>query len=592
MASKEASLLLRIKTAGAEALEGVRSAIESIGEYAVEAFTAISGLLVKSIAEYQQQEQAVNSLNRALVNSGLYSKEVSDAYIKQSEALAQLTLFGDDQILQAQSQFSMQARGIQLTQEQTRAILDFAQAQGIDAAQAAEVVGKSVGTATNALSRYGIEVNKNATEAQKLDQVMAGLNAKFGGQASAATQGLGSITQLNKAVGELFESIGAKLAPQVSYLAKVLTDVTTNIGSSTPTLDAFANAFNFIAKAAMGVSFVVQSVSTLIAGALGNAAAVIEMVLEGKFSQAYDAATSRSQDFYTELGSLADQYAEKMRGLDEADKVAQEQKLQQDLTMQREALAQKAIVAQEARDAARILELEQSIKEQEEDIALIGAKEAQKNEVLLQSAQKRVQDAQTEKDKIAALNDVHRLNEEKKEIKLAEFRKKQNELSLQGYSQFAGGLAALSNSSTKELAAIGKAGAISKATIDAYLAIQNALANVPFPANIAAAAGIGVSAFANVSKIAGVQLAEGGIVQPRPGGIQATIGEAGQAEAVIPLDRAGEFGLGGGGGNTINFYGPVMGDESQAREFAKAVDKELLKLRRNNESVSFDSGVI
>jgi hypothetical protein len=47
----------------------------------------------------------------------------------------------------------------------------------------------------------------------------------------------------------------------------------------------------------------------------------------------------------------------------------------------------------------------------------------------------------------------------------------------------------------------------------------------------------------------GLRLAEGGIVMPRPGGVQATIAEAGQAEAVIPLDRLGKM---GGGGSTFN----------------------------------------
>jgi hypothetical protein len=98
---------------------------------------------------------------------------------------------------------------------------------------------------------------------------------------------------------------------------------------------------------------------------------------------------------------------------------------------------------------------------------------------------------------------------------------------------------------------------------------------------------------AQAANVMGIQLAEGGIVMPRPGGTQATIGEAGQAEAVIPLDRAGEFGLGGGGTNiTLIVNGGMLGSDTEAREFAMAIDKELLKLRRNNESVSFDSGVI
>jgi phage-related protein len=51
----------------------------------------------------------------------------------------------------------------------------------------------------------------------------------------------------------------------------------------------------------------------------------------------------------------------------------------------------------------------------------------------------------------------------------------------------------------------------------------------------------------------GVKLAEGGIVPARMGGTLATIGEGGQAEAVIPLDRFDDIvGKRGGGGIVIN----------------------------------------
>lgn len=52
----------------------------------------------------------------------------------------------------------------------------------------------------------------------------------------------------------------------------------------------------------------------------------------------------------------------------------------------------------------------------------------------------------------------------------------------------------------------------------------------------------------------GIKLAEGGIVMPRAGGTQAIIGEAGQAEAVIPLEKMSQvLGFNGGGSNiTIN----------------------------------------
>lgn len=46
------------------------------------------------------------------------------------------------------------------------------------------------------------------------------------------------------------------------------------------------------------------------------------------------------------------------------------------------------------------------------------------------------------------------------------------------------------------------------------------------------------------------KLAEGGIVMPRPGGVPVTVAEAGQAEAIIPLDKLGS--MGGGVKVTVN----------------------------------------
>lgn len=56
--------------------------------------------------------------------------------------------------------------------------------------------------------------------------------------------------------------------------------------------------------------------------------------------------------------------------------------------------------------------------------------------------------------------------------------------------------------------------------------------------------GYGNPAFANMPR-----MAEGGIVMPSPGGSIVNVAEAGQAEAIIPLDRFGGF----GGGTTNNY---------------------------------------
>lgn len=76
---------------------------------------------------------------------------------------------------------------------------------------------------------------------------------------------------------------------------------------------------------------------------------------------------------------------------------------------------------------------------------------------------------------------------------------------LDAASTFFGNLATLSQSSNKTLAAIGKAAAITQASIDGVLAVQKALATYPPPLSFALAASIGVATSVNVAKIAGFE---------------------------------------------------------------------------------------
>jgi hypothetical protein len=98
-------------------------------------------------------------------------------------------------------------------------------------------------------------------------------------------------------------------------------------------------------------------------------------------------------------------------------------------------------------------------------------------------------------------------------------------------------ISVLSTSKNKALAAVGKASAIATATIDAIVAGQKAWAAPPGPPWSAAYVALVIAAgMANVAKIAAVKVAKGGVVMPQEGGVAATVAEAGQPEAVIPLE--------------------------------------------------------
>lgn len=589
MANSEASLLIRIKTAGEEALSKTRDMLNSLGAIGATAFGMISAAVVKGIGEYSEQEAAVNSLTRAMVNNGSYSKDLRDAYLDQADALSKVTLFAGENIIQAQSAFTQQARGVQLTKEATQAILDFAQAQGMDAASAANLVGKSVGTANNALARYGIEVSKTASESEKLTQVISGLNSKFGGQAQAATSGLGALKMLGKTVDDLFETLGERLAPVIVTVANHLRNLVSGGAEIETFIDIIAGGFTWATKAVYGLMTATELVSAAITAHLGSLAVAIEKILDGQITGAFDAYKSGMSSLTDELGTIWESGAKRLEEIDNASLKSKQEKRKQDENDLKTSLENKALIQEEMALKDQEVELNRAIEASNTksalDLALLDGRKSAIYAAQVAAMDREYQEASTQGEKTAALEAKFASQELLNQAKLNEQKEMMQKDTF-------GKIASLSNSNNKTLAAIGKAAAITQIAIDTPMAISKALAAFPPPFNFAAAGAVGVAMAAQAAQVAGIPLAEGGIVMPRPGGTQATIGEAGQAEAVIPLDRAGEFGLGGGGTSiSITVNGGMLGSETQAREFAIVLDRELMKLRRNNESLSFDEGL-
>ena len=117
--------------------------------------------------------------------------------------------------------------------------------------------------------------------------------------------------------------------------------------------------------------------------------------------------------------------------------------------------------------------------------------------------------------------------------KLEQAEQKQREANL---SSTLNTIATLSSSSSKELAAIGKAAAVTTATIDGIVAVQKALSSAPPPFNFALAALVGVAAAANVAKIAGVSLNEGGTIAGRGANQDTVPASLTKGETVVTRD--------------------------------------------------------
>lgn len=590
MASKGvAELLLRIKTVGEESLDKIKDGLKSVGKAAATAFATISAIVVKSIAEFKEQEAATNALNRAMINSGTYSKATAAEYRKQAEELQKLSVYSGDQITNAQAVIQAQIGSRQVTTELTRAIMDFATAQKMDLASAAEIVGKSIGTSTNALARQGIQLNETASASEKMASVIDQLNAKFGGQAAAAAQGLGSLDQFKNKIDDVFESIGAKLAPIVGAFIQSFTKVSDVFRQTDSFADSIASTFDFLGRLTLKVTTFIQALGDTIGIRLAASVEILKQAanlnLEGMKNAAklaYDEMGNAIEQRYSTLNAALEQ-------MDNARLAQKQSSIQQEQAMEQEAHANKMARRMEEGIAETNQALEKQIAEDQAIIAQIGASDEQKLQAKIAALDKQLQAETNAKVKQKLLSDKYNLIQQQDEIKRRDHAKKIDEEIARNRQSTLSIIAGMQNESNDTLAAIGKAAALTQIAIETPVAIARALSAFPPPFNFAAAAAVGAAMAAQAARVSGIKLAEGGIVRATPGGVPAIIGEGGKDEAVIPLDK----GMSSIGSNvTVNVYGGLLGDAASAREFAVAVDRELLELRRSNQSVAFDERVI
>lgn len=587
MADKEARLIVKIATTGVEALSAVSSAVKKIGTWALEGAIAVAGFGAAAIKAFRGSEEASNALDQALANQGIYTKALSDDYKKMASELQKVTTFEDDAIVSAQAAIQSQIGQTKVTKELTEKILDFATVQKMDVVSAAQLVGKAIGTNTNSLARYGIEVDANASKQEKLAEVLKGIGDKFGGAARAQGEGLGSLEQLKNAAGDFMEEVGKRLAPAVVILSKIFTDFTESLSSNEQLMNNIKKAMEGVVIAGSVFKNVIFGLADAIGQVLGTAIGAITQLLDGQFKQAWttikdsaggavDSMVNRWQQGQQEIDTITTAFATK----------AEEQELNKLNRLMAISAEAKAAKLEEMALTQEEISKIQATNDENLAIQTLDAQMARiQKEIEKEKDKTKLLDLETKKRQISRNLDNAKYVAE--QTALIKFNKWVDENHIKDKQQVFAQIATLSDSNNSTLVAIGKAAALAQISISTAEGVARALGSFPPPINFAFAAAVGAAGAVQASKVMGVKFAEGGIVEPRPGGVHAIIGEAGRSEAVIPLDDDRTREKLGMGGTTVNIYnyGGLLGDASSAREFALAIDRELYKLKRGNESM-------
>ncbi len=161
------------------------------------------------IAAANKQEDAINALEGALAPLGDGVDKVSKALQRQAAELQKTTRFGDETIIQAQALIASFIKEEDQIKAATIATIDLAEAKGFSLVSAADLVSKTLGSSTNALTRYGIEVKGAVGSTERLSSLTENVAKQFGGRAAKATETFSvKVGQLGNAWGDLLEKTG------------------------------------------------------------------------------------------------------------------------------------------------------------------------------------------------------------------------------------------------------------------------------------------------------------------------------------------------------------------------------------------------
>jgi hypothetical protein len=531
--------------------------------------------------------------------------------------------------------------------------MDLASAKGMDLKSAAELVGRSIGTETNALARQGVELDTNATKTEKLAAVTTVLTAKFGGQAAAEVEGANSTQLMWKALDKLQEMIGGVVAPFIILVSEKVLAMADTVKNATAVWEFMHGAMMSISGIFSVVSAAVQLVAGQIVVHFSTMGQVVNAVLEGNFSaipgivggylektranakNTWDTMAKDISKSYQKHTDILQEKASNEQELLEASErrkaeivkegadaqLLEKQRLYEEDQLKRAEAFEKEQADFQLKSESQMaqLEVERQIRadadtmEKLEALNRTIAFETDRTAVIAAENEKRAILDRFYKTQEKALDDKHRAEkkakdqeEQKRRFAEADTAEKfdmfMSDRKIALANRTLSDLSRMQDSKNKEMAAIGKAAAIAQISVDTARAVMGVwgwAAGIPFvgPAIAAGLSGLIIAYGAEqISRVNSTRMAEGGIVTARSGGMLATIGEAGKDEAVIPLDDPSTMerlgGVLGGNGVTIVVNGGLLGDAASARELALALDRELLKLRQSNQSLAFDSGVV
>lgn len=216
-------------------------AIAAAASLAIAGIVRIAGDLIET---FKVQEVAQNALTAAIKASGKEATISAKALIDYAGDLQKVTLFGDEATISSmallQSLADISEKGLK---QIAPLVQDMATVLKMDLRTIGSLIGKTIGSTTNALTRYGIEIDMTGTKSEKFALLVAELENRFGGAAVAmGTTATGALVQFNNALGDLKELGGQVIAEGIAPIVRWLTEVAIKAAASAKEMQAINQA--------------------------------------------------------------------------------------------------------------------------------------------------------------------------------------------------------------------------------------------------------------------------------------------------------------------------------------------------------------
>lgn len=517
--------------AGQQGESGFNAMATGVGK-ALAAFAAAKGILdffTSSISAANENARAVNTLAAAYQAVGY----TAEGAMKQAQEFAtkmqNLTGIADEAFLNAQRLLANYGVVGTKAQEAIQAAYALSIGRSIDFATAMDLVSKAAAGQTSVLTRYGIQIEKNTSEGEKFDAVLAEINERFGATAQAAMGD--SITKTNalkQAWGDFKEQVGAGLNDGLVPAVDFLTEAVGWLNQAFKSLSAaFGVTFDWLMTGLQGLK---AGFLTLGEYAVKSFSPIVKLL-----SYVPGIGDDIQNAFNNASNSLA-QMAENAR-------------------------EQTATLARMSTPLSEIWETEKAITEEQQNRLDLQAEEINSRVANEQAAQEQLTEAvrQGVEERAEIVNQAKEA-EAQKETDLSFLKKQLGITEKKDAKSNLENITTMLRQGSKEQMAVQKAQGMAQAAIATYQAANSAysaLAGIPIvgPALGAAAAAAAIAyGLNNVAQISGIKLADGGLVKAVTGGVPAVVGEGGSDEAVLPLDNA----------NAMRRIGGAIAEESGA----------------------------